>query len=213
MNNYYKYPQTPHLPWSPGTTRDDKKLQSTDHFNGQVVVITEKLDGENTTIAFNRIHARSCDSKDHPSRHWIKSNFAYLSRTLDPNYRICGENVFAEHSIPYENLESYFYGFSLWRNELCIAWEPTRTYFAQYFIVPVPVLYYGIWDEKICQALMQERTEKGLMEGYVVRNINSFTMDNFDKNVAKYVRANHVQTDEHWLNKPLVKNKLKIINF
>ena len=129
--------------------------------------------------------------------------------TLNPSYRICGENLFAEHSISYNNLESYFYGFSLWRDDLCIAWERTLAFFSQYLVVPVPVLYIGLWDEKICQTLMNESTEKGTMEGYVVRTIKSFNINEFDKNVAKFVRANHVQTDEHWLNKPVVQNKLK----
>jgi hypothetical protein len=209
MKTYHKYPRTPHLPWSLGTTKDDKKLQSVDHFTGQHVVITEKLDGENTTIAHNRIYARSIDSKDHPSRHWIKNNFSYLSKTLNPKYRICGENVFAEHSIPYCNLDSYFYGFSVWREDDCLSWQSTVSFLNQYLIVIAPILYIGIWDELICKSLMKTQTDKGLMEGYVVRCTRSFKSNEFEKNVAKFVRKDHVQTDEHWLEKPLIKNKLR----
>ena len=36
------------------------------------------------------------------------------------------------------------------------------------------------------------------VEGFVVRNVDSFAYEDFSKNVAKYVRKNHVQTDEHW---------------
>ena len=36
-------------------------------------------------------------------------------------------------------------------------------------------------------------------EGCVIRKANAFTDEQgFEKNVCKYVRANHVQTDEHW---------------
>ena len=50
------------------------------------------------------------------------------------------------------------------------------------------------------------------MEGYVVRLADSFDVGDFSKSIAKYVRAGHVQTDEHWLDKPMVKNELmKII--
>ena len=47
-----KYPRTYHLPWSPGTTADDKKLSGDwfDMYKGKEIVITEKLDGENTAI-------------------------------------------------------------------------------------------------------------------------------------------------------------------
>jgi hypothetical protein len=56
---------------------------------------------------------------------------------------------------------------------------------------------------------MKTQTDKGLMEGYVVRCTRSFKSNEFEKNVAKFVRKDHVQTDEHWLEKPLIKNKLR----
>lgn len=44
---HLKYPRTYHLPYSEGTTNDDKKLESDEYFRGKYVIITEKLDGEN----------------------------------------------------------------------------------------------------------------------------------------------------------------------
>ena len=38
------------------------------------------------------------------------------------------------------------------------------------------------------------------MEGYVVRTVEGFKRSHFKNHVAKFVRANHVQTDAvHWL--------------
>lgn len=56
-----KYPRTYHLPYSPGTTNDDKKLKDDwfDHFKNQEIVITEKLDGENTAFTSQDVYARS----------------------------------------------------------------------------------------------------------------------------------------------------------
>ena len=51
MNNKVKYPRTAHLPFSEGCTADDKKLTSVAHFIGKEIVMTEKMDGENSTIA------------------------------------------------------------------------------------------------------------------------------------------------------------------
>ena len=44
-----KYPRTYHLPYSPGATKDDKKLQGEwfKYYKGKEIVITAKLDGEN----------------------------------------------------------------------------------------------------------------------------------------------------------------------
>ena len=36
------------------------------------------------------------------------------------------------------------------------------------------------------------------MEGIVSRNSNANLVDDFKQNVFKYVRENHVKTDEHW---------------
>lgn len=205
----YKYPRTYHVYWSPGATNDDKVLKSTEHFEGKRVVITEKLDGENTSLAYGRIYARSLDSKDHPSRHWIKANFSYLTKFINPLHRICGENLYAQHSIAYENLDSYFYAFSVWRKDWCLSWDTTKRYLHRLHILHAPVMYDGIWNEKLCKYLMQESTEKGLMEGYVIRLANGFRMEDFPTSVAKFVRKNHVQTDEHWMYKPVVMNKLR----
>jgi hypothetical protein len=43
---------------------------------------------------------------------------------------------------------------------------------------------------------------------FVIRTVDSFHYDNFKLNVAKYVRKNHIQTNEHW-SKNWVKNNLK----
>lgn len=205
----FKYPRTFHLPWSPGVTKDDKILKSVTHFEKRRVIITEKLDGECTTIKYGKIHARSLDSKDHESRHWVKNRYGYLTQTLERYMRICGENVFAEHSIAYSNLISFFYAFSVWFDDVCQSWDDTL-FELEYLDIPhVPVIYDGIWDEDFVRNIKIAPTEKGEMEGYVVRLADSFTLDEFPISVAKYVREGHVQTDEHWMYKPVVKNELK----
>ena len=45
----YKYPRTPHLSFSHGVGKDDLKLDRHKLFNNCQVVVTEKLDGENTS--------------------------------------------------------------------------------------------------------------------------------------------------------------------
>jgi len=44
-----KYPRTPHLPWSPGRFQEDVILADSTQFMRKTVVVTEKMDGENTT--------------------------------------------------------------------------------------------------------------------------------------------------------------------
>lgn len=203
-----KYPSTPHLPWSPGLQNDDRRIESLDGLIGREVVVTEKLDGENTTIMSDRVHARSLDSRNHPSRNWVKAFAGDIQWRLVPNWRICGENVYAKHSIYYDNLESYFYGFSIWSpNDISRPWDETVNTFVNFGIVPAPVLWRGTFDEKKLRELSDSLdTEK--IEGFVVRVVGEIPVADFGRLVAKWVRKGHVQTDEHWMTAPIIPNKL-----
>ena len=208
-----KYPRTYHLPWSEGSTNDDKTLGNAKCFENKFVVVTEKMDGENTTMYYDSIHARSLDSKHHPSRDWVKAFHAGLAYGMEgsaiklginpSDFRICGENVYAKHSIHYKELETYFYGFSVWGGEYCLSWDDTAKIFNELGITSTPLLYLGVFDEKIIKSLSDYR------EGYVVRLASEFHITDFAKSVAKFVRANHVQTDEHWAHKAVVPNQLR----
>lgn len=210
----FKYPRTLHLPISPGVSSDDKKLSENDfkkYFYSTPVVITEKLDGENCNLYSNYIHARSLDSRHHPSRDWVKRFHSEISYKIPEGWRVCGENMFARHSVSYDNLDSYFYGFSIWdENNICLSWEDTKVFFEIIGIQCVPELecQIVIQDLETLKILGEKVTKQG-KEGYVIRRRDSFHYNDFYKSVTKYVRANHVQTDTHWMSSEIVPNKLK----
>ena len=209
--NYVKYPRTPHLPFSPGSTNDDKVLKNLNHFHGKKVVVTAKMDGECTTMYRDKIFARSIDSKDHVSRHWVKNLHAVIKYNINDNYRICGENLYAVHSIKYKHLKDYFYVFSVWNNNsnICMDWEFTSRLVKKSGLTLVPVLYEGIFDEEVLISLSELKELDGdPLEGYVVRTSKTFHYTEFYKNVAKFVRENHVTTSKHWMYEKMVKNEL-----
>jgi RNA ligase len=206
---YMKYPRTPHLPFSEGGTDDDRRLENVDHFLGMDIVVTLKMDGENTSIYSDHIHARSLDSNNHPSRDWIKNRAREFQYKIPDGFRICGENLYAKHSIKYMNLESYFYIFSIWKEDKCFSWEETVNICSLVGLPHVPVLYKGKFDINILTHLYTPYYDGNEMEGFVVRNRDSFLYENFDRNVAKFVRHEHVQTDEHWMLQAIEKNGLK----
>ena len=214
-SNRFKYPRTLHLPFSPGTTSDDKMLtakQTIDLYQGKHILITEKMDGENTTLYNDYLHARSLDSRHHPSRDWVKRFHSEIAHNFPENWRICGENLFAKHSISYDNLDSYFYGFSIWNeNNICLSDDDTQLWFAILGIQHVPrithMITYGSWLDSI-RNHAETVVESG-KEGIVIRNRESFHYNDFQSNVAKYVRANHVTSSEHWMSQLVIQNKLK----
>ncbi len=202
---FYKYPRTPHLPWSPGKSNDDRVLSDTNHFNNKELVASIKLDGENTSIYSTHIHARSTDSKDHGSRHWVKAFSHSIKHLIPDGWRICGENLYAKHSIYYEDLCSYFIGFSVWDEiNVCLDWHTTIEFFKELKITPVTVFSTGSLEEinKIFNESFKDK-----QEGYVVRLADEFKYSDFEKSVAKYVRSNHVQTNKHWMYEEIIPNK------
>lgn len=194
-----KYPRTFHAPWSEGVNDDDRIIPSMIAFLGKRVIVTEKMDGENTTLMRDICHARSLDSRHHSSRDWVKNFWGRVKADIPMGWRICGENLYAKHSIQY-TLDTYFHGFNIW-NEVngCLSWDDTLDYFELLGIKPVKVLYDGIYDEGKIKALYDSESDWGRSEGYVIRLAEAFHLSRFRTSVAKFVRKGHVQTGKHWL--------------
>lgn len=208
FRNRVKYPRTYHLPWSPGCTDDDRVLQDISCFSDKRVVITEKLDGENSTLYADYLHARSLDSGPHPSRGWLKNLHAQIASSIPESWRICGENLFAEHTLHYDSLPSYFMVFSIWDGgNNCLSWDDTVLYSSVLGLTTVPVLYDGIWDEQACRKLT-DSMDLTTQEGYVVRLADAFPYAAFRRSVAKFVRASHVGTGHNWMQRSVVRNGL-----
>ena len=208
VKTYYKYPRTPHFAWSPGKTRDDRVMQNEwECFGKQLVAASIKMDGECTSLYPDYIHARSIDSKDHESRHWIKALHKKIAYLIPKGWRICGENLYAKHSIHYKNLPSYFAIYSIWdNNNKCISWGRAVDMCQDLGLWHVPTVYIGMWDAGTRSELQNSLGSED--EGYVVRLYKSFHYDDFETSVAKYVREDHVQTDKHWVHQKIVKNEI-----
>lgn len=204
-----KFPRTMHFDFSPGVTNDDKIIKSLDLFEGRYVVASKKKDGENTTMTPQVCHAKSLDSKHHPSRNWVKAFHGQIKHLIPEGYRVCGENLYAKHSIFYDDLKSYFYGFSVWNEKnVALCWDETLFWFEELGITPVENLCNPfIFDlAKIHNLINKLDLEKD--EGIVIRVVDEIPYDDYDKLVAKWVRADHVQTDEHWMHSEIIPNKL-----
>lgn len=217
FTNRVKYPRTYHLPWSPGTAPDDcvmGGLAMKATFYGKEVVITTKMDGENTTMYNDYLHARSLDFQPHPSRSWIKAKHAQICFDIPQDWRVCGENLYAKHTISYRHLSSYFLVFSIWNDRnICLDWDSTLEWINLLGLQPVPTLYRGVWDESIAKNMYHKTINGDESEGYVVRLADSFPYRNFRYSVAKYVRAGHVPVHAtHWRHDIVIHNELESKN-
>lgn len=210
-----KYGRTYHYPFSPGTTNDDR----INHHYWQdiqqlsAVVHTEKLDGENTCLNQYGVFARSHAAPTrHPWANYLKERWEWIKRDLG-ELEIFGENLYAIHSIAYQNLAQHFYVFAVREGERWLSWEEVKFYAAMLDFPTVPELSLELPTTEIAyEALVLELTNQEsqftsvesttqhpcLMEGIVSRNAAAYEVANFKQNVFKYVRKDHVNTDEHW---------------
>ena len=208
-----KYPRTLHLSCSPGKTQDDKTCDTADIQklidDGVDFVITSKLDGGNCALKSDGVFARShaaptyCTTFD-----YVKNVHYYANLPLiqDDGLVVFGENLFAIHSIEYTNLKDYFYMFGvvLQETETFVDWDTLLDYAEKMRMPVVPVVYEGKiesleWLENfINQQMESESALGGEQEGFVVRVRSAFSVDEFGSKVFKWVRRNHISTDEHW---------------
>jgi hypothetical protein len=214
-----KYPRTFHISFSAEKHSDDKTINPI--YEKKIlqseVVITVKMDGGNCCIKpnegiFARTHAQETSC---PSFNFIKNKHYYSKlHILNNNYWYFGENMFAIHSIEYNELEDFFYLFNIYDivEKRWLSWDEMEKEAKRCEFNIVPVIFKGIITFKELEKIIKENINSSFLggeaEGFVIRNINSFSESDFSKNIMKYVRNGHVQTDEHW-SKNWKQHKLK----
>lgn len=211
---YIKYGRTFHLPWSKGIQSDDKVLKSLESFENKEIVVLEKMDGENTTLYTDHYHARSIDSQYNFTRSWISKMHSVMKFDIPDNFRFVFENIWAEHSIRYENIDTYAFLLSIWKSssdeskDICLSYDETKDW-AELLDVRMPKEFYrGVFDkDKLIDLANSLDTSK--TEGYVIRVTSEFSKKNMQKSIAKFVREGHVQPNaDHWLKNAKQNSKL-----
>ena len=213
-----KYNRTPHLPWSPGGTSDDRRIESVESFLCTDIVVTEKLDGSNVCLEAEGCFARShAAAPNHPSFDAFKALHARVRGRIPANTQVFGEWLYARHSIGYDKLPSYLMVFGV-RNlttNMWASWEEVEMWAEELGAPTVPVLAKESWLNR--EWKLRDLTESlaalpsrcgGVREGVVVRKAAGFSDADFGLSLAKWVRKDHVQTDDHWKTQAIVRNKV-----
>ncbi len=216
-NVHMKYPRTLHLEWSQGATNDDKISFDTSKLINNPIVITEKLDGSNTSLerlgCFARTHA---GPPTHASFDGLKALHASVSYKIPDGIQCFGEWAQALHSIAYDKLPGYFLMFNVrdLEKQEWLSWDDVCLWADELSVPTVPVLFKGIISSEkelklLTKSLMKEPSVYGdIREGVVIRIEDGFKDEEFSSCCLKMVRKNHVTTSEHWSHNEIVKNKL-----
>lgn len=212
-----KYGRTYHYPFSPGTTNDDRINQNywEDIQQIETLIHTEKLDGENNCLSSYGIFARSHAAPT--TSQWteqLRRQWQLIKNDLD-DIELFGENLYAIHSIEYKRIESYFYVFAVRCLDKWLSWEEVKFYAAMFDFPTVPEIktetVTGISNPELEKQIIEWSQQPSIFgsvdtqtgedctrEGVVTRNIGEFPVQDFSRNVFKYVRKGHVKTNEHW---------------
>ena len=212
-----KYPRSLHLPWSLGGTSDDKRAKDVAGLLGVEIVITEKCDGSNLTYTRDAVYARShAGPPAHRSFDLAKATHARIAHQIPRGLSVFCEYCYAVHSIVYEALPGYSLLFAVRDDEARTFWDwdLTVALAVELNLPTVPLLFRGEVSKEGELVALTERLAKepsvwgGKREGLVVRLASSFAEADFGKSLAKWVRKDHVQTDEHWTEKTVVAQRL-----
>src|SRR5207249_4992942 len=173
-----KYPRMPHLPWSPGGTRDDRRLTSVEPLLHRPRIVSEKLDGSNICLTRDRLFARSHSGPpSHPSFDYAKALHSRLRARIDPDLSLFGEYCYAVHTIRYDALPAYLFLFAVRADATATwaAWDTVAQTAARLDLPTVPVLWRGSLSsaaelQSLTERLMSEPSAYGPeREGIVVR--------------------------------------------
>lgn len=221
-----KYPSTPHLSTSPNQSAERNDIIDTGALTDKPLVVTTKMDGSNVQLSKRRVAARNAKHARHPSFNQLKSLHATKKPDLPEDIVLFGEWLYTKHSIHYgcdcepacedvgppldDHLQifgAYYRPYQLW-----LGWDRVAGIAESLDLATVPVvkrLRIGRAHELIdtLNQLGEQQVANG-QEGVVVRNAFPFYYTHFPDNVAKYVRAGHIQTDEHWRNQTITPNRL-----
>lgn len=210
-----KYPSTMYLPFSPEYDVSKRGLIEIETLLHKPLVMTLKMDGSNCCLRHDKVVARNGDTAEHPSFDMIKGIHAGLKSMIPEHIQIFGEWIYAKHSIHYTDLEAYFQVFAIYDSakELWLSWDDTEMWAEMLGFITVPVIAKREGfdaDYTFTQYVYHGATHwiNNGHEGIVVRNAYPFHYGQFEDNVAKYVRANHVQTNKHWSTQQIIKNEV-----
>lgn len=232
--DFTKYPRTPHLFGSKGTS-DDKHLgesESKAFIEDESLIVEEKIDGTNVGIHFSnsgdmilQCRGHVITEGMHPQydlfKQWTTVKRPVLEKMLQSRFILFGEWVYARHSIHYRKLSHYFFEFDIYdkQQEVFLDLANRLVILDGTGIQTVPVVHQGKVQRKDVEGLigpsqfdsyfenpMTNRPDN-LMEGLYMRTETNGKV----VGRAKFVRPEFVEKvkqSTHWQHQRMVPNVL-----
>lgn len=231
--DFFKYPRTPHLAGSEGTS-DDKRLGSDDTariLSDGSLVVEEKLDGTNVGLHFAegrlvlQCRGHEITSGMHPQydlfKQWATTKRPTFEKMLGERFLMYGEWLYAKHSILYRQLPHYFFEFDVFdkHEQVFLDLDRRLELLDGTGIETVPVIHRGPTSIGALKAMIStsqfdsqfdnpftNRTDE-IMEGVYLRTESNGVVTSR----AKYVRpefTEKVKQSSHWQYEKMIPNQL-----
>lgn len=225
MNEFFRFPHTPHLTWlGSALPRNDKVLSPVEVQNllSADVTVEEKLDGANLGVSVENDGQLRFQNRGEYLVPPFNGQFARLGAwagqhsfnlvpQLGPNLILFGEWCAARHSVVYDALPDWFVAFDIFDRAARKFWSvQRRNALVRRIGIPViPSLYSGpiALDDLILLATTRDsQFGKGSLEGLVVRRDGREWLEQR----AKLVRPDFIQAiGEHWRRRKIEWNRIK----
>jgi hypothetical protein len=177
------------------------------------------MDGSNVVLTKKNVAARNGLCADHRSFDMLKAEHSQKTSLIPEDVEIFGEWLYAKHSIHYTGknaLTSYLQIFHVYdiKNRCFLGWDQVKDICAKMGYPTVPILaenkiYASEWEFTADLTRMAKAVIGCGHEGIVVRPAAPFHYGHFETHTGKYVRPNHVQTEEHWKDQVITKNEVE----
>ena len=186
-------------------------------------VFEEKVDGGVVGIAWNgdmhlaigkhsMINPYDNSKKFYGLNSWIYANYEKI-QTIPLGWVVHGEWLRSCHQIFYDELPDYFLAFDIWDGHRYLDLQSRSDMLHKLGFAEVPLIYSGDnldVEDVLCIADGLSVSNKSrfssseIFEGIVIKN--------YEKQLyGKYVRREFMESMEiHWLEQPLIENKLKV---
>jgi ATP-dependent RNA circularization protein (DNA/RNA ligase family) len=228
MNEFFRFPHTPHIAWlAQGSPRDDKVLspQEVTCLLGADVVVEEKLDGANVGFSMSpegKLRVQNRGQYLHAPHvgqfarlpEWLALHAdklrAELGAQAQVNLILFGEWCAARHSLDYDHLPDWFLLFDVYDRSVGRFWTTARrnALAATLELATVPQLLQGhLTLQQLKDLLSQQHSQfrQGTPEGIVIRRDSA----TWCEARAKLVQPDFIQTiGEHWSRRRIEWNRL-----
>jgi len=232
--DFVKYPRTPHLFGSTGTT-DDRFLserESLEFLAHDALIVEEKLDGTNVGVHFSADNSLVLQCRGHlitagmhPQydlfKQWATAKQHTFAALLERKYILFGEWMYARHTIHYQRLPHYFFAFDIYDKEedAFLDHERRLRILRGTAIQSVPMLHTGPTDRDHLEKLLTNSRFGGQFENPITNRLDSLAEGLYLRIVergvviqrAKFVRPEFVegvQQNVRWRHQTMVPNLL-----